>query len=218
MFTGIISAVGRIEEVSPLGANPESGVTVWVDGAGLDFANLKIGDSIAVNGACMTAVELSGNRFRIDVSRESMSRTVSLDRVGLVNLERSMRLGDSLDGHLVTGHIDGVGHVRSFRPVGESYELVVSAPHELAPFLAEKGSIAINGVSLTVNGVSDAADVTDVSINIIPHTLANTMFKQLLVGDGVNLEVDPVARYVARMLVMRQVEPKREEMRAALAP
>jgi riboflavin synthase len=218
MFTGIISAVGRIELVTPLGADEASGVTAWVDAAGLDLKSLKVGDSIAVNGACMTAVELSGTRFRFDASRESLSRTVSLDRTGPVNLERSMRLGDSLDGHLVTGHIDGVGKVRAFRPVGESYELVVSAPHELAPFLAEKGSIAVNGVSLTVNGVIDGADVTDVSINIIPHTLANTMFNQLQVGDGVNLEVDPVARYVARMLVMRQVEPKREEMRAALTP
>jgi riboflavin synthase len=218
MFTGIISAVGTIEDVAPLGAGSDSGVTVWVNAAGLDLSSIKLGDSIAVNGACMTAVELAGQRFRIDVSRESLSRTVSLDRLGPVNLERSMRLGDSLDGHLVTGHIDGVGEVRSFLPVGESYELVISAPHELAPFLAEKGSIAVNGVSLTVNGVSDGALASDVSINIIPHTLRHTMFNQLVAGDGVNLEVDPVARYVARMLVMRQVLPKREEMAALVAP
>jgi riboflavin synthase len=218
MFSGIISAVGAIEEVRPLGLEPGSGVSVWVGAPTLGLSSLKLGDSVAINGACMTIVELSGSRFRVDVSRESLSRTVSLDRPGAVNLERSLRLGDSLDGHLVTGHIDGVGRVRSFSAVGESYHLVIACPHELAPFLAEKGSLAVNGVSLTVNGVIDAAKTTDVSINIIPYTFEHTMFRQLKAGDGVNLEVDPVARYVARMLVMRQIAPPRGALEAELQP
>jgi riboflavin synthase len=206
MFTGIISAVGSIVSVSPLGGET-AGVSVWIEAPTMDFAGLKVGDSIAINGACMTAVEYDGARFRVDVSRESLDKTTALDRVGAVNLERSMRLGDSLDGHLVSGHVDGIGLVLMFDPVGESYHLVVRAARELAIYLAYKGSIAVNGVSLTVNSVEDRQEGCDVSINIIPHTYSHTMFHTLKAGDQVNLEVDPLARYVARILSLTTLTP-----------
>jgi riboflavin synthase len=202
VFTGIISAVGRIEQVMPLGDTAGSGISVWIESEAFDFAGIKIGDSIAINGACMTAVELRPPRFRVEVSMESLSKTHGLDRLGPVNLERSLRLGDSLDGHLVSGHIDGTGLVTTFEPVGESHRLVVRAPRALAVYLVYKGSIAVNGVSLTVNQVEDHEEGCDFSINIISHTLTHTMFGSLNPGDVVNLEVDPLARYVVRVVSM----------------
>ena len=202
MFTGIISATGKIVEVSPLGAGEGSGVSLWIESAQFDFDGLKLGDSIAINGACMTAVEFAPLRFRVEVSTESLSKTTGLDRLGIVNLERSLRFGDSLDGHLVSGHVDGLGRVLTLEPVGESHHLVVRASHDLAVYLAYKGSIAVNGVSLTVNRVDDHANGCDFSINLIAHTLTHTMFCDLKVGDSVNLEVDPLARYVVRMVSM----------------
>jgi riboflavin synthase len=202
MFTGIISAVGTIASVTPLGHDKESGVGLWIDAAGLEFSGLKIGDSIAINGACMTAVELAAPRFRVEVSQESLSKTSGLAQPGPVNLERSLKLGDSLDGHLVSGHVDGIGQVITFEAVGESHLLVVRASTELAMYLAYKGSIAVNGVSLTVNKVADHEAGCDVSINLIAHTVSHTTFKHLKVGDAVNLEVDPLARYVARALAL----------------
>jgi riboflavin synthase len=148
----------------------------------------------------MTAVELVAPRFRVEVSNESLSKTSGLNHTGPVNLERSLKLGDSLDGHLVSGHVDGIGQVVTFEPVGESHLLVVRASTELAIYLAYKGSIAVNGVSLTVNSVTDREEGCDVSINLIAHTLSHTTFNHLKVGDLVNLEVDPLARYVARAL------------------
>ncbi|GAA4329673.1 riboflavin synthase [Pigmentiphaga soli] len=202
MFTGIVTAVGRIERVEPLGAGPEAGVHLTVDAGGLDLEDVRPGDSIAIQGACMTAIRLEGGRFEVDVSRESLDRTVGLDAVGEVNLEKALTLNDRLGGHLVSGHVDGIGTVARFEPVGESHELVVTVPAALSRYLAYKGSITVNGVSLTVNRVADHAGGTDVSINLIPHTVQVTTLRNLRAGSPVNLEIDMIARYVERMMSM----------------
>ncbi len=200
MFTGLVAAVGRIGKVQPL-SGETAGVKLDIDAGDLDMGDVAIGDSIAVQGACMTVVALSPRGFEVDVSRESLRLTVGLDREGApVNLEKSLGLGDKLGGHLVSGHVDGLGTVRRFAPVGESRELVIAVPQALARFLAYKGSITVNGVSLTVNRVDDTAEGCDVSINVIPHTQAVTTLGQLQAGDQVNLEIDMIARYVERML------------------
>jgi riboflavin synthase len=192
MFTGIVAATGKITHVSLL----EKGVRLSVDAGVLDLADVAIGDSISHNGVCLTVVAKSGNSFEVDVSQETLSCTVGLDAPGEVNLEKAMRLSDRLGGHLVSGHVDGVGEVVSFTPVGESYELVIRAPAELAKYISRKGSITVNGVSLTTNSVDGA----EFSINLIPHTVEVTTLKQLQPGRCVNLEVDLLARYVERML------------------
>jgi riboflavin synthase len=192
MFTGIVAAVGRIERVEPRA----EGLRLAIDARGLDMGDVAIGDSIAVNGCCLTVVSLAGARFEVDVSRETIACTAGLDAPGEVNLEKSLRLADRLDGHLVSGHVDGVGEVVAFESVGESHRLVVRAPAELAKYVARKGSIAVQGVSLTVNRV----DGSQFEVNLIPHTLAVTTLKTLSLGARVNVEVDLIARYVERML------------------
>ena len=192
MFTGIVAAVGRIERVEPRAG----GLRLAMDARGLDVGDVAIGDSIAVNGCCLTVVSLAGSRFEVDVSRETIACTAGLDAPGEVNLEKSLRLADRLDGHLVSGHVDGVGEVVAFEPVGESHRLVVRVPAELAKYIARKGSIAVQGVSLTVNRV----DGLQFEVNLIPHTLAVTTLKALSPGARVNVEVDLIARYVERML------------------
>ena len=201
MFTGLIQGIGRIERVERLPA--PGGVRLTVDASRVGGFSARAGDSIALNGACMTATTIDGARFSCDVSTESLVRTTGLDRPGDINIETSLRLGDAIGGHLVAGHVDGVGMVRTRRPVGESWELVIVAPRELSRFIAVKGSLAVNGVSLTVNRATDSADGSEVSINIIPHTHSMTTLGQLAPGDGVNLEVDLIARYVERMLPHR---------------
>ena len=201
MFTGLIQGIGRIERVERLPA--PGGVRLTVDASRVGGFSARAGDSIALNGACMTATTIDGARFSCDVSTESLVRTTGLDRPGDINIETSLRLGDAIGGHLVAGHVDGVGMVRTRRPVGESWELVIVAPRELSRFIAVKGSLAVNGVSLTVNRATDSADGCEVSINIIPHTHSMTTLGQLAPGDGVNLEVDLIARYVERMLPHR---------------
>ncbi|MCD6733167.1 MAG: riboflavin synthase [Burkholderiaceae bacterium] len=198
MFTGIVSAVGRIDRVEPLGA--DAGLRLTIDAGALDLSDVAPGDSIAIQGACMTAIGIDGGRFVVEVSKESLSKTSGLDRVGEVNLEKAMRLDDRIGGHLVSGHVDGLGQVVAFEPVGESWRLVLRAPSELAKFFAYKGSVTVNGVSLTVNRVSDVAGGAEFEINLIPHTIAVTTLKALKAGDRVNLEVDLIARYVERML------------------
>jgi riboflavin synthase len=192
MFTGIVAAVGRIERV----AQRAGGLRLAIDAGPLDLGDVAIGDSIAVNGCCLTVVRLAGARFEVDVSQETVACTVGLDVPGEVNLEKSLRLADRLDGHLVSGHVDGVGEVVAFEPAGESRRIVVRAPASLGRFIAQKGSIAVQGVSLTVNRVDGA----EFEINLIPHTLAVTTLRSLVPGARVNLEVDLVARYVERML------------------
>ena len=197
MFTGIVAAVGQIETLTPLA----QGVRLAIGTGTLPMADTRPGDSICVNGVCLTAVELRPGSFVADVSRETLDCTVGLDRAGAeVNLEKSLTLADRLGGHLVSGHVDGTGTVTHFSPVGESWELRILANQSLARFLAYKGSVVVNGVSLTVNRVSDSAQGCEFSMNLIPHTLENTALGTLATGARVNLEIDLIARYVERML------------------
>jgi riboflavin synthase len=200
MFTGIVAAVGKITSLSSFGNQADAGVRLVIHAGGLPLADVGLGDSIALNGACMTVVEKTDATFTVDVSRESLNRTAGLDVKGEVNLEKALTLADRLGGHLVSGHVDGLGIVRKFEPVGESWELVIEAPKELAKYLAYKGSIVVNGVSLTVNRVVDTATGCEFSINLIPHTVQVTTLKHLKAGSKVNLEIDLIARYVERML------------------
>ena len=200
MFTGIITAVGKIKSATPVG----DGLQLQIEVPAHYLDDVALGDSIAIQGACMTATKIEGNTFSLDISRESLNKTVGLDAVGPVNLEKAMRLNDRLGGHLVSGHVDGMGKVAHFAAVAQdaygSWLLRIEAPKELAAFLAYKGSIVVNGVSLTVNKTEDLANACVVDINIIPHTLQNTTLGNLKQGDPVNLEVDLIARYVARMM------------------
>ena len=202
MFTGIITALARITEAAPLGPDPSHGKRLVVETPAGYLDDVQLGDSIALNGACMTVTSFdpSANRFSVDISAESLDKTAGLAEPGPVNLEKALRAHDRLGGHIVSGHVDGIGRVTHFAPVGESWELRLRAPRELARFLAYKGSITVNGVSLTVNRVTDFADHCEFSINLIPHTLENTTLGTLKPGADVNLEVDLIARYVERML------------------
>ncbi|TCS35710.1 riboflavin synthase alpha chain [Paucimonas lemoignei] len=204
MFTGIVAAVGKITTVTPLGKEQDAGVRLSVDAGGLPLADVALGDSIALNGACMTVVAKTGVGFEVEVSRESLNCTVGLDAPGEVNLEKALTLAERLGGHLVSGHVDGLGVVRRFEPVGESHELVIEAPRSLAKYLVFKGSIVVNGVSLTVNRVADGESGCEFSINLIPHTVEVTTLKHLRAGSKVNLEVDLIARYVERMLSLSE--------------
>lgn len=195
MFSGIVQAVGVIEKVEPL----EKGVRLTIEAGTLDLSDAGSGDSIAVNGACMTVTSISGTRITVDVSRESLDVTAGLGAPGKVNLERSLALGDRIEGHLVAGHVDGVGEVVAFERLGESWRLEVSAPKGLARFIAKKGSITIDGVSLTVNRVEDSAAGTRFEVNLIPHTLEVTTLSRLATGAKVNLEIDLLARYIERL-------------------
>jgi riboflavin synthase len=200
MFTGIVAAVGRITQVAELDpGNAASGVRLVISVPNFLRETTRLGDSIAIQGACMTVVSMAQDEFTVDVSRESLNRTVGLNAPGEVNLEHALRLGDSLDGHLVSGHVDGMGVVSHFAPVGESWELRIAVPHDLARFMAYKGSVTVNGVSLTVNRVSDTDAGCEISINLIPHTIQVTTLKHLQAGSRVNLEVDMLARYVDRL-------------------
>ena len=211
MFTGLVTAVGRISHVQTLQPDAGSGLRVTVQTPADWLRGVGLGDSICVSGACMTAVELGAESFAFDISAESLTRTTGLDALGTqVNLEQSLTLSTKLGGHLVTGHVDGTGRVEAFEPVGESWHLAVRVPAELARFFAYKGSITVNGVSLTVNRVDDVPDASaTVHINLIPHTLQHTNLHTLRAGRAVNLEVDLIARYVERML------PRLPDARAA---
>jgi len=198
MFTGLVQGIGRIERVEPRA--DDGGVRILVDASRIGGFRARVGDSIALNGACMTATSVDGARFACDVSAESLACTTGLNVPGEVNIETSLRIGDAIGGHLVSGHVDGIGIVTRLAPVAESWELVIEAPRELAKFLATKGAIAVDGVSLTVNRVTDTASGCEFSINIIPHTHAVTTLGSLAPGARVNLEVDLIARYVERML------------------
>ena len=202
MFTGIVSSVGRIVDTRPLGEGAGFGRALSIEVPSGWLAGVSLGDSIALAGACMTVVslDLPADRFAVEISAESLARTSGLDAPGEINLEKALRAGDRLDGHLVSGHVDGIGSVSHFAPVGESWELRVQAPSGLGRFLALKGSIAVDGVSLTVNRVADAADACEFSVNLIPHTVQHTTLRNLAPGRRVNLEVDLIARYVERML------------------
>jgi len=200
MFTGIITAVGTISAVESRG---DQRVTIACD---YDVDSIDIGASIACSGACMTVVEKAPGWFSVDVSAESISRTAAGQWVqgNKLNLERSVRVGDELGGHIVTGHVDGVGHIASIASEGDSTRIDIAAPADLARYLAAKGSITVDGVSLTVNSVTDQPDGTVVfGINIIPHTAAVTTLGERQIHDGVNLEIDVLARYLGRMEQLR---------------
>jgi riboflavin synthase len=208
MFTGLITATATIASATPLGGNSQHGKRITLRVAPDWLQGVQLGDSIAISGACMTVVELQPDGFAFDISAESLARTAGLDTVGaLVNLEQSLSLSTKLGGHLVTGHVDGVGQVARFEPVGESWLLEVDAPRELGRFFAYKGSIVVNGVSLTVNQVDDLPQHCRVRINLIPHTLQHTNLHRLQAGAAVNLEVDLIARYVERMLNADRSQP-----------
>ena len=191
MFTGIIQSVGKIDSVQAIGSD----LRLRIACANLSLQDVKRGDSIAVNGACLTATTVSEQRFEALVSQASLAVTVGLNQPQAVNLEKALRLSDRLGGHLVSGHVDGVGSVLNFEQLGECWKLDIRAPHALSKYIAPKGSIAVNGVSLTINSIEQ--DVF--SMNLIPHTLENTTLQFLAVGSLVNLEVDQIARYVDRM-------------------
>jgi riboflavin synthase len=204
MFTGIVSGIGRIVEVVDLGAGASFGKSLTIVAPTGWLERTAIGDSIALAGACMTVVALepAAQRFRVEVSLESLAATAGLDAIGAVNLEKALRGGDRLDGHLVSGHVDGVGTVTRFAPAGESWTLAVAAPASLRRFLALKGSVAVDGVSLTVNRIVDSDEACEFAVNLIPHTVEHTTLRGLVVGRQVNLEVDLIARYVERMLAL----------------
>ncbi len=206
MFTGIITGVGRIVAIQALGSSLDHGKRLCIAPPEGYLHDVGLGDSIALNGACMTVttLDLVANQFTIDISQESLSKTAGLDALGSINLEKALKANDRLGGHIVSGHVDGVGQVSHFAQVGESWELRVTAPQALAKYLAYKGSITVNGVSLTVNSVNDLAEGCDISINLIPHTVENTALGILQKGSTVNLEIDTVARYVERMLSLEK--------------
>jgi riboflavin synthase len=197
MFSGIIEAVGEIACAIPT----EGGMSLRIDSGSLDLSDVKIGDSIAVNGACLTVISVSGDSFHVDVSRETLICTQGLDQPGgRVNLEKAMRLDDRLGGHLVSGHVDGLGEVINLEPAGQNCLLAVKAPASLAKYIARKGSITLNGVSLTVNRIAGA----EFEVNLIPHTLEKTTLRELKPGSRINLEVDMLARYVERLVAVER--------------
>ena len=212
MFTGIITGVGRIAAVHDLGSSLQHGkrLTIEVPAGYLD--DVALGDSIALNGACMTVTTLvpAQQQFSIDISAESLDKTTGLTEPGPINLEKALRAHDRLGGHIVAGHVDGIGTVSHFAQVGESWELRINATRELAKYLAYKGSITVNGVSLTVNRVADSSEGCEISINLIPHTVESTTLRHLHATAQVNLEIDLIARYVERMLRAEPQNPNRE--------
>lgn len=191
MFTGIIQSIGTIQEYQAQAGDAR----MRIHGGGLDFADVAVGDSIAVNGVCLTAVALTADSFTVDVSVETLRCTSGFEQSAEVNLEKALRLMDRLGGHLVSGHVDGVGQVTHFEPVGESTLLQIEAPATLVRYMISKGSITVNGVALTMNKVEGAR----FTLNLIPHTLQMTTLKHLVVGARVNIEVDMIARYVERL-------------------
>ena len=191
MFTGIIQAIGRIDTITAMGDN----FALSIEASNLMLADVQIGDSIAVNGVCLTATHLTKTHFMAHFSAETLRVTTGLNLQQTVNLEKALRLNDRLGGHLVSGHVDGVGVVTTFTDLGDNWLLAIRAPHAISKYIAKKGSICVNGVSLTVNTIEQDT----FTMNIIPHTLENTMFKQLTIGTLVNLEIDQIARYVERM-------------------
>ena len=205
MFTGIITGVGRIVAIHSLGSSLDHGKRLTIETPSAYLNDVGLGDSIALNGACMTATTLDAahNQFTIDISAESLSKTCGLAELGPINLEKALRANDRLGGHIVSGHVDGIGLVTSFAQVGESWELRIQAPAGISKYLAYKGSITVNGVSLTVNRVTDLPGQDagcEISINLIPHTVENTALGHLKQDARVNLEIDLIARYVERML------------------
>ncbi|WP_019881740.1 MULTISPECIES: riboflavin synthase [unclassified Methylophilus] len=196
MFTGIIQTVGRIAEVVPHGED----CALRIEAAELGMQDVQLGDSIAVNGVCLTVTEFDMHAFQVMVSKVTLDVTTGLGQPGPVNLEKALRLADRLGGHLVTGHVDGIGTITALQEVGECWLLKIRAPHAISKYVAKKGSLCVNGISLTVNEISQ----DEVSINLIPHTMQHTIMQYAKAGDPVNLEIDLIARYVERMQAWEQ--------------
>jgi riboflavin synthase len=199
MFTGIIAAVGRIADV----ATTAGGVRMRIDAGALPLDDVALGDSIAVDGVCLTVVSFDSTSFEVDVSQETLACVAGFSQSRAVNLEKALRLSDRLGGHLVSGHVDGVGLVERFEPIGDNSLLEISVPPELARYIARKGSVAVDGASLTVNAVEGAK----FSVNLIPHTIAHTNFSKLAQGSRVNIEIDLLARYAERILMQSDAAP-----------
>ena len=199
MFTGIVTDVGTVRK-----AQQRGDLRLRIS-CGYDMDTVELGASIACSGVCLTVVDKGEDWFAVDLSAETVSRTAAgLWREGArLNLERSLRMGDELGGHIVTGHVDAVGNVVEAAPEGDSTRITVEVPRNLAPMIAQKGSIALDGVSLTVNTVEDAPESARFSINLIPHTAKETTFGQIAAGRQLNVEVDVLARYIDRMLAAR---------------
>ncbi|HSI29209.1 MAG TPA: riboflavin synthase [Methylophilus sp.] len=196
MFTGIIQTVGHIADVVTHGHD----CALRIEASDLCLQDVQLGDSIAVNGVCLTVTSLDQNTFEVMASKVTLEVTTGLGKPGPVNLEKALRLADRLGGHLVTGHVDGVGTITALEPVGECWLLKVRAPHTLSKYIAQKGSLCVNGVSLTVNAITQ----DEASINLIPHTMQHTIMQFAKPGDAVNLEIDLIARYVERMQAWEQ--------------
>lgn len=196
MFTGIIQTVGHIADVVTHGDD----CALRIEASNLGLQDVQLGDSIAVNGVCLTVTKFDASTFEVMASKVTLEVTAGLGKPGPVNLEKALRLADRLGGHLVTGHVDGVGTITALEPVGECWLLKVRAPHALSKYIAQKGSLCVNGVSLTVNAIS----LDEVSINLIPHTMQHTIMQYAKPGDAVNLEIDLIARYVERMQAWEQ--------------
>ena len=195
MFTGIITDIGHIKAIEPRGDLRVVIATAY------DTAGLALGASVACSGVCLTVVAKAPGEFSVDVSGETQSRTAAGQWTAgrRLNLERALKVGDELGGHIVTGHVDAVGRIESVEPVGDSTRITIAVPRDIAPFIAEKGSVSLDGVSLTVNSVADTADGARFTINIIPHTAQWTTFDTIAAGDEINIEIDVLARYLARM-------------------
>lgn len=196
MFTGIIQTVGRIAEVVPQGED----CALRIEAPALGMQDVQLGDSIAVNGVCLTVTAFDSSSFQVLVSKVTLEVTTGLAQPGPVNLEKAMRLADRLGGHLVTGHVDGMGSISTLEEVGECWLLKIQTPHAISKYIAKKGSLCVNGISLTVNEIVH----DEVSINLIPHTMQHTMMQFAKAGDPVNLEIDVIARYVERMQAWEQ--------------
>ncbi len=196
MFTGIIQAVGRITDITAKGED----YALTIATAELDMQDVQLGDSIAVNGVCLTVTAFDAHSFQVIVSKATLDVTTGLGSLSAVNLEKAMRLSDRLGGHLVTGHVDGVGQITTLSPVGECWLLTIRTPHAISKYIAKKGSLCVNGISLTVNEIVN----DEVSINLIPHTMQHTSMQHMQAGDQVNLEIDLIARYVERMQAWEQ--------------
>lgn len=208
MFTGIVTAVGTMQSARGLGHNGQYGQRMTVALTADYLADVRLGDSIAINGACMTvtAFDAEGEQawFSFDISAESISKIAPFAVGQRVNLEKALAANERLGGHILSGHVDTAGTVRYFEPIGESWELRVAVTKDFAKFMAYKGSVAVNGVSLTINAVADSDTHCVFSINLIPHTVENTTLGDLRPGSEVNVEVDVIARYCERMLSLQQ--------------
>ncbi|AFZ82879.1 riboflavin synthase [Candidatus Kinetoplastidibacterium crithidiae] len=206
MFTGIIEDIGFITNIynSSNLENINNGIRLFVKVNNIDLKSISIGDSISIQGACMTVTNIEGSGFYVDISQESLKCTVGLSSVGEVNIERALKLESRMGGHILYGHVDCIGKVYDFSPCGESKALAIDIPTNFAKFVAYKGSIAINGVSLTTNSVVDYNEFSRMTINIIPHTQVTTTLHKLSKNDSVNVEIDSIARYVDRILTFNK--------------